>query len=95
MEFLDEMVATGAESAVQVAVYKDGELVVDACAGPVDAGSLFHAASAAKGIAATVAHVLVERGELAYDTRIADVEAVKAVLAPTGVPLVGAVVLRQ
>ena len=29
------------------------------------------------------------------DTRIGDVEAVKAVLAPTGAPLVGAVVLRQ
>src|SRR5688500_13992221 len=73
MELLDEMVAAGTESAVQVAVYKDGELVVDACAGRADSGSLFHAASTAKGIAATVAHVLVERGALSYDTRIADV----------------------
>jgi CubicO group peptidase (beta-lactamase class C family) len=73
MKVLDDMVAAGTESAVQVAVYRNGDLVVDACAGPVDSGSLFHAASTAKGIAATVAHVLVERGALAYDTRVADV----------------------
>src|SRR5689334_18812299 len=70
---LDDMVAAGTESAVQVAVYRDGELVADACAGPADSASLFHAASTAKGIAAAVAHVLVDRGAIAYDTRVADV----------------------
>jgi CubicO group peptidase (beta-lactamase class C family) len=33
---------------------------------------LFLAASAGKGIASSVAHVLAERGELAYDERVAD-----------------------
>lgn len=70
---LDELVAAGSESAVQVAVYKHGDLVEDAVAGPADAGALFHAASTAKGIAAAVAHVLVERGALGYDTRVAAV----------------------
>jgi CubicO group peptidase (beta-lactamase class C family) len=33
---------------------------------------LFFAASTGKGIAASVVHVLAERGELAYDQRVAD-----------------------
>lgn len=40
---------------------------------PVGAGTLFFAASTAKGVASAVAHVLVERGELADDMRVADV----------------------
>src|SRR4051794_28880582 len=34
---------------------------------------LFFAASTGKGVATSVAHVLVERGELSYDQRVADV----------------------
>ena len=39
----------------------------------VKPGTLFFAASAAKGIAASLAHVLAERGDLDYDLRLADV----------------------
>jgi CubicO group peptidase (beta-lactamase class C family) len=58
-----------------------GRMVVDAVAGavdqrtgePVTPGTLFFAASTAKGIASSVVHVLAERGKLAYDQRVADV----------------------
>ncbi len=78
---IDELVASGAEIGVQVAVLHHGETVVDAVAGvadqrtnnPVDPSTLFFATSTAKGIASSVAHVLVDRGELAYHQRVADV----------------------
>lgn len=78
---IDELVAAKGEIGVQVAVLERGRLVVDAVAGvadqrtrePVGSGTLFFAASTAKGVASTVAHVLVERGQLAYDQRVADV----------------------
>jgi CubicO group peptidase (beta-lactamase class C family) len=80
---IDDLVASGSggEAGLQVAVVHRGELVVDAVAGPADADrdvpvapdTLFFAASTAKGIASAVAHVLVERGELAYDRRVVDV----------------------
>jgi CubicO group peptidase (beta-lactamase class C family) len=76
-----ELVADGTETGLQVAVMKDGELVAGAVAGDADPrtgasvgpDTLFFAASTAKGVASTVAHVLVERGELAYDLRAAEV----------------------
>ena len=75
------MVAGGADTGVQVAVLERGRVVVDAVSGladarrglPVAPDTLFFAASAAKGLAAAIAHVLVERGELAYDMRAVDV----------------------
>jgi len=78
---IDRMVWNGAEVGLQVAVVRHGRLVVDAVAGrrdaarrlPVRPDTLFFAASTAKGVASTVAHVLVERGVLADDLRIADV----------------------
>ncbi|WP_026876676.1 EstA family serine hydrolase [Jiangella gansuensis] len=78
---IDRRVRDGSEVGLQVAVLRHGRVVVDAVAGhrdaerrhPVEPGTLFHAASAAKGIAATVAHVLVERGVAGYDLRVADV----------------------
>jgi CubicO group peptidase (beta-lactamase class C family) len=78
---LDELVASGAETGLQVAVYKDGEQVVDAVAGladpatgrPVTADTLFYSASTGKAATATVANVLVDRGILQYDAPIADV----------------------
>jgi CubicO group peptidase (beta-lactamase class C family) len=78
---IDRRVDDGREVGVQVAVVHRGEVVVDAVAGTSDAGrrtpvaadTLFYAASTAKGIAAAVAHVLVERGELTDDLRVADV----------------------
>lgn len=77
----DRLTADGAELGLQVAVIHRGELVVDVVSGPADAGrglpvtpdTLFFATSTAKGVACAVAHVLVERGELTYDLRIADV----------------------
>jgi CubicO group peptidase (beta-lactamase class C family) len=76
-----ELAAAGTETGLQVAVMKDGELVADAVAGAADSrtgaeagpDTLFFAASTAKGVASTVAHVLVERGELDYELRAAEV----------------------
>jgi CubicO group peptidase (beta-lactamase class C family) len=78
---IDALVASGAEDGLQVAVLHEGRVVVDAVAGvadaraaePVDRGTLFFAASTGQGVAASVAHVLVDRGELNYDQRVADV----------------------
>jgi CubicO group peptidase (beta-lactamase class C family) len=78
---IDELVASGDEIGLQVAVLHEGRMVVDAVAGvanqrtgePVTPGSLFFAASTGKGVASSVVHVLAERGELAYDQCVADV----------------------
>jgi CubicO group peptidase (beta-lactamase class C family) len=75
---IDERVATGAEVGVQVAVYRHGELIVDAVAGvadpgtgrPVDSGTPFYTWSMGKAMTATVVHRLVERGLFGYDTPI-------------------------
>jgi CubicO group peptidase (beta-lactamase class C family) len=72
---LDNAVAQGAEHAVQVAAYLDGERIVDAWAAPagwtIDGASLFPIFSTGKGFAATAVHRLVERGVLAWDAPIA------------------------
>ena len=72
---LDRAVGEGSESAVQVAVYLEGKLVVDAWAAPkerpVDGRTLFPFFSTGKGIAATAVHRLVERGVLSWDDPIA------------------------
>lgn len=78
---VDELVAAGAETGLQVAVIRNGRVAADAVGGVADprtgaavsGDTLFYAASTAKGVAASVAHVLVERGELSYDMRVADV----------------------
>ncbi len=80
-EAIDQLVEPGAERGVQVAVYRYGELLVDAVAGIADletgrlvtSNTPFYNFSIGKGATATVAHVLVERGDLTYDTVIADV----------------------
>ncbi|MFC4535925.1 serine hydrolase domain-containing protein [Sphaerisporangium dianthi] len=77
---IDELIGSGAERGLQVAVYRRGELVVDAVAGtadpatgrPVTPGTPFHVTSTGKGVTSTVVHVLAERGVLSYDTPIAD-----------------------
>jgi len=77
---IDQLVESGAETGLQVAVYKDGELIVDAVAGvadpatgrPVTSDTPFYSASTGKGVTATVAHVLAERGVIGYDTRIVE-----------------------
>ena len=77
---IDQLVGSGTERGIQVAVYQRGEQIVDAVAGvadpatgrPVDSGTVFYNFSIAKGAAATVAHVLAERGLFGYDTPVAE-----------------------
>ncbi|MGH9271847.1 MAG: serine hydrolase domain-containing protein, partial [Ilumatobacteraceae bacterium] len=77
---IDELVESGAERGLQVAVYRHGDLVVDAVAGVADhetgrvvtSDTPFYAYSVGKGATATVAHVLVERGAFEYDTPIVE-----------------------
>ncbi|GAA3500034.1 serine hydrolase domain-containing protein [Streptomyces prasinosporus] len=76
---LDELTESGAETGLQVAVYVDGELAVDAVSGvadpetgrPVTSDTPFWSASTGKGVTATVVHTLVEKDLFDYDTPIA------------------------
>ncbi len=75
---IDQLVESGAERGLQVAVYRHGHLVVDAVAGvadpatgrPVTSDTPFYVYSTGKGATATVAHILAERGLFDYDTPI-------------------------
>jgi CubicO group peptidase (beta-lactamase class C family) len=77
---IDELVASGAERGLQVAVYRQGRLLVDAVAGvadpengrPVTSDTPFFSYSIGKGVAATVLHVLAERTGFDYDTPIVE-----------------------
>jgi CubicO group peptidase (beta-lactamase class C family) len=77
----DEMAATPAETGLQVAVHRYGQVIADVTAGVADPrsgaqvtpGTLFYAASTGKGVTASLAHILAERGDLRYDMRLADV----------------------
>src|SRR5215469_9332166 len=77
---IDRLVESGAETGVQVAVYQQGRLVVDAVAGVADpatgravtSDTPFFSASTGKGMTSTVAHVLAERGVFTYDTPIVE-----------------------
>jgi CubicO group peptidase (beta-lactamase class C family) len=79
-EAIDQLVESGAERGLQVAVYQHGRLVVDAVSGvadpatgrPVASDTPFYVTSTAKGVASTVVHVLVERGVLEYDSPIVE-----------------------
>ncbi|MGW1209423.1 serine hydrolase domain-containing protein [Streptomyces sp. NPDC002499] len=77
---IDALVDTGAENGVQVAVFQDGDLIVDAVAGtadpvtgrPVTSSTPIFSFSAVKNVAATLAHLLVARGHLDYDSPVTD-----------------------
>jgi CubicO group peptidase (beta-lactamase class C family) len=77
---IDALVGTGAETGVQVAVYQDDALIVDAVAGtadaatgrPVTSGTPIFSFSTGKNVAATLAHLLVARGFLDYDSPVTD-----------------------
>jgi CubicO group peptidase (beta-lactamase class C family) len=79
-EAIERLVESEAERGLQVAVYRHGEPVVDAVAGiadpatgrPVTSDTPFYAYSTGKGVTATVAHVLVERGVFGYDKPIVE-----------------------
>ncbi|WP_405930419.1 serine hydrolase domain-containing protein [Streptomyces sp. NBC_00827] len=74
---LERLVESGQENGLQVAVYLDGELIVDACAGDASPGravapdTLIHSFSLGKGFTATLVHILADRGLVDYDTPIA------------------------
>ncbi|REE96889.1 serine hydrolase domain-containing protein [Thermomonospora umbrina] len=77
---VDRLVESGAETGVQVAVYRDGRQVVDVVAGAADAATgraltsdtPIYCYSVGKAMTATVVHVLAERGVLGYDTPVAE-----------------------
>ena len=77
---IDQMVDSDSERGMQVAVYKRGELIVDAVAGiadpatgrPVTSDTPFYNFSICKAATSTVAHVLAERGLFNYDTPVMD-----------------------
>src|ERR1700682_3178324 len=77
---IDEMVESGTERGMQVAVYHQGTMVVDAVAGLAEAATgrkvtsdtPFYCFSVMKAGASTVAHMLAERGLFTYDTPVVD-----------------------
>ena len=80
-EAIDKLVESGAERGIQVAVYHHGEPLVEAIAGVADpaTGRLvrndtpFYNFSIVKGAAATIAHILVDRGLFGYETPVAKI----------------------
>jgi CubicO group peptidase (beta-lactamase class C family) len=78
---LDQFIADGSERGLQVAVYRHGRLIANCFAGTtdatdrqrVDAKTLFPIFSTTKGMATTLAHLLVERGQIAYETPLVHV----------------------
>ncbi|AUH45050.1 serine hydrolase [Streptomyces sp. CMB-StM0423] len=78
---LDELVDSGAETGLQVAVHHRGALVVDAVAGVADSQTgrgvtpetPFFSFSAGKVMTSLIAHLLVRTGAVGYDTPVADV----------------------
>ncbi len=78
---IDQLVESGAERGLQVAVYWDGDLVGDTVAGiadpsagrPVTSGTPFYNFSICKAAASTVAHMLAETGLFGYDTPIVEI----------------------
>lgn len=70
---IDTLVATGVESGLQVAVYRNGDLIVDAVAGPLTSRTPIFSFSSGKNVAATLAQVLVARDFLDYDSLVTDV----------------------
>jgi CubicO group peptidase (beta-lactamase class C family) len=78
---LDDLVGRGVEVGLQVAVVQNGRTLVDAARGvadprdgtPVDPDTLFWAGSTAKGVASSVAHVLIESGDLTEDAPLVEV----------------------
>ncbi|MEW9530084.1 serine hydrolase domain-containing protein [Microbispora sp. NPDC049125] len=82
-EVADDLVGSGAETGLQVAVYRDGVQVVDVVAGvadsttgrPVTSDTPFYAYSVGKAMTATIVHILAERGafgEAEYDAKVAE-----------------------
>ena len=77
--YLTQVVAEEKERGIQVAVYYEGELIVNAYAGYADLArkklitdkTLFPVFSVGKGMAATVIHILASQGKIEYDAPLA------------------------
>src|SRR5437016_7651887 len=77
---IDQMVESGSERGLQVAVYHRGVQVVDAVAGAADpttgrliaSDTSFYCYSVCKAAASTLVHMLVARGHFGYDTPVAE-----------------------
>lgn len=77
---IDEMVESGSERGLQVAVYHRGAQVVDAVAGAADPSTgrqvtsetPVYCYSVCKAAASTLMHMLAERGAFDYETKVAD-----------------------
>ncbi|MHC5257640.1 serine hydrolase domain-containing protein [Streptomyces sp. UC4497] len=77
---VDELVGTGAETGLQIAVFRHGVLVADAVAGVADsrngcrvtARTPFFSFSAGKVMTSLIAHLLVRTGAVGYDTPLID-----------------------
>src|SRR6059036_203426 len=77
---IDEMVESGRERGLQVAVYHRGKQIVDAVAGVADpatgraytSDTPVYCYSVVKAAASTLVHMLVERGRFGYDTPVAE-----------------------
>jgi CubicO group peptidase (beta-lactamase class C family) len=77
---IGQLVEAGTERGIQVAVYREADLVVDAVAGiadpasgrPVTPDTPFYNFSVGKGAASTTMHVLAQRGLFGYDTPVAE-----------------------
>jgi CubicO group peptidase (beta-lactamase class C family) len=75
---VDQLVESGAERGIQVAVYRNGEQVVDAVAGIADpttgrpgtSATPFYNYSICKAATATLVHQLAERGTFTYDRQL-------------------------
>ena len=70
---LDEAVASGEESACQLAIYQSGKLIADIHAGEnIRSDTLFPVYSVSKGLTAVLAHILCEEGKLDFDAPVAE-----------------------
>src|SRR5436189_2356681 len=77
---IDEMVESGRERGLQVAVYRHGAQIVDAVAGVADPSTgrkvasetPFYSYSVCKAAASTLVHMLAQRGAVDYETRVAE-----------------------
>lgn len=77
-QLLDELIASGEETGLQVAAYHQGEQIVDAWSGladratgrPVTGETLFNVFSCGKGVLATLIHILTEAGQVDYNAPV-------------------------
>ena len=80
-KMLTDITAGGRDIGMQLAVYHKGELIINAWAGISDVSTktrvtehtLFPAFSVTKGIAATMLHILADKGKLDYEQRVCEI----------------------